>query len=299
MSLQVSIVIPTLADRELLNVCLAALFVEVQARAAGDEIVVVDDSGNAQLEAWIRESYPTVVYIANKRNLGFAQSLLVGVHQAASALVFAQNPDVIVRAGFLSPLVETLGLPNVHAVSPYVLLNGDVLSDESLPELIFDGGIPRVRRKSVELTPGKVCSAYPEGIPVAFALGGAFLFRRADFIEAPFDCRFEPFYWEDVDWCQSALSEGKRILVDPRSVVEHHHRGTISARVPQALVRAAIEKNRLLFSWKHGAEEFHALEERLIDHAIGEDREELIWLALALAEAAKTPLPGKDAVEPV
>ncbi len=66
-------------------------------------------------------------------------------------------------------------------------------------------------------------------------------------------------------------NDGRRVLVDPRAVVEHHHRGTIAPRIPPALVRAAIEKNRLLYAWKHleskehRREHFEALTARVLE----------------------------------
>jgi len=285
----VSIVIPTLADRELLAACLDDLRVELAARDSRDEVIVVDDSGDMQLRGWCAANYPEVEYVGHEANLGFAAALASGVHTARHALVFALNPDVRVRVGCLDALVETLA-DDVHAVSPYALLFGAAPAEESLPELITEDGFPVIRLAAIEVEPGSVVSDHPDGVPVAFALGGASLFRRDDFLQAPFDPRFEPFYWEDVDWCQSALRRGRRVLVDPRAVVEHHHRGTIGARIPDKLVRAAIEKNRLLFAWKHYdspellREHLAALAARILEHGICEEREELIWFLLALED---------------
>ena len=83
-------------------------------------------------------------------------------------------------------------------------------------------------------------------------------------------------------------------------MVEHHHRGTIGPRVPPALVRAAIEKNRLLFAWKHfdRAEDrrahLEALTARLVEHAVCEEREELGWLLLALEQLEGDTEPGSN-----
>ena len=61
--------------------------------------------------------------------------------------------------------------------------------------------------------------------PVAFAVGGTCLFRRVEFLAGGgFDPLYEPFYWEDIDLCWQAWSAGRRVLYQPASVVEHHHR---------------------------------------------------------------------------
>lgn len=295
MSDPVSVVVPTLADRELLAGCLAAVEAEVARRGAGDELLVVDDSGSSDAGAggvreWLAREHPAARYHANERNLGFARALAAGVERARHPRVLALNPDVILRPGCLDPLVETLALDGVVAVAPYVLLDGEAGSAEALPRVDFEEGFACIRREPLAITPGRASAEHPEGVPVDFVLGGCFLFRREDFLARPFDPRFEPFYWEDVDWCRGAFEAGGRLLVDPRAVAEHHHRGTIGGRVPEELVRAAIEKNRLLFTWKHlrepeaRARHFEALGERAAMAALEESREELLWLALALEQ---------------
>jgi GT2 family glycosyltransferase len=298
----VSIVIPTLADRELLRRCLEALAVELGARDCGDEVLVVEDSGLGELEEWLSVEFPLVRFLSHEANQGFAAALSTGVTAARHEELLALNPDVRVRPGLLDPLLETLALPGVRAVSPLVLQGDGELGEESLPRLEFERGLPLVVRAELDVTPGEPCVEHPEGVPVAYCLGGAFLFRREEFLASPFDARYEPFYWEDVDWCQDAVRQGDRVLVDPRAVVEHHSRGTIGCRVPEHLRRAAIEKNRLLFAWKHleaDVDRRELLEElgaRLVEHSLCEEREELLWLLLMLeqeqearAEALRVP----------
>jgi GT2 family glycosyltransferase len=95
----------------------------------------------------------------------------------------------------------------------------------------------------------------------------------------------------DVGW--RAWRAGQRVLYVPASIVEHHHRGTIRSRVSERVVRAAIEKNRLLFQWKYldteASVEAHvaALHRWAIDAYLRDEREELVWLALALEQVAE------------
>jgi GT2 family glycosyltransferase len=286
----ISIVIPTLADHDLLSRALESLQEQQRTRSCVDEILVVDDSGDETFGVWLASEHPQVRVIVHPVNLGFARSVLDGVQAASHEQVMFLNPDVLLRPGCLEALQETLdSQPHVAAVAPYVLLNGTTVSAESLPHLLVEEGLPRIERRELEVNLGHAHRDFPDGIPVAFALGGACLLRRDEYLAAPFDSRFEPFYWEDVDLGQCAWEAGRSVLVDPRAVAEHHHRGTIGARVPESLVRAAIEKNRLLFAWKHLdeddlAENLHNLAARVIEHDLAEDREALIWLLMALEQ---------------
>lgn len=296
MSRPVSLVVPSLDDLELLDACLGAVLPELDRRDAGDEVVVVDD-GTGRLARHLAGRHPRARVHELPTNEGFARALLAGTRAARHELVFAMNPDVRVRPGFLEPLVEALtSHPELALVSPCVLQGADELpGEETLPELVFERGLHRVRRAATQLIPGETYPDHPVGPPAAFALGGAMLVRRAELLEVGLDPRYEPFYWEDVDLAERLRATGREVRVEPRSVVVHLGRGTIGGRVPEALVRAAIERNRLLFTWRHErdperlGEHFNELAARLVEHALDEEREELLWLLLALERPPTGP----------
>ena len=286
MTRPVSVVIPSLDDVDLFERHLPALLSELAARGTKDEVIVVDDTGRDVLAAVLPARFPGVRVLAMPENAGFARALRKGVEVARHELVFAVNPDVLVRKGFLDPLVACLGEDDVSAVVPRVLLGGVEGRVESLTEL-------RERSGSIELhQPGLAEGGDRRSLrltTVAFAVGGACLFRRTEFLsQGGFDPLFEPFYWEDVDWGWSAWKRGQRILYQPASVVEHHHRGTIGRRVGKDFVRAVIERNRLLFAWKHldtselARRHLAACYRRALDAYLEDRREDLVWLVMAL-----------------
>lgn len=304
MTRPVSVVIPSLDDASLLLRNLEPLVEELDRRALGDEVWVVDDTGRDVLTAPLADAFPTVRVLAHARNLGFAQALKSGIEAAGHELVWSMNPDVRVRSGFLDPLVACLADDDVFAVVPRILLDGDEERVESMTRLVERQGGVRVEQPGLadEHPP---YAGYAE--PVAFAVGGACLLRRDAFLSTAcspaggFDPIFEPFYWEDVDLCFTAWRRGQRVLYQPASVVEHHHRGTIGRVIPPELVRAAQEKNRLLFQWKHlegdarTRAHLAALYRRALDAWLADDRDELVWLALAL-EQTREALAAREAL---
>jgi len=285
----VSVVIPALDDRELLARHLPPLLAELGRRGGKDEVILVDDTGDDVLASWAGERYPGVRCVANASNSGFAAALLAGFEAAGHELVFSMNPDVLVRPGFLDPLVSCFDASDVHAAVPRVLLSGESDAIESLFEIVFEDGEIRLKQPALagrDARPGPI-----QPTPVPFAIGGTSLFLREPFLaRGGFDPLFGPFYFEDVDLGWTSWRQGGRTLYQPASVVEHHHRGTISKAVPADLVRAAWEKNRLLFHWKH-LDEPELLRQHLaylyrfaLDAWLGDRREELVWLALALEQ---------------
>ncbi|MCH2106077.1 MAG: glycosyltransferase [Planctomycetes bacterium] len=284
--MKLSILIPALDDRELLKESLPLVLTEAAVMGEEWELLVIDDTGAGALRDWLQAEFPLARCVERAVNGGFAAATLTGAEEAKGEVLCVLNPDVCIRPGFFEPLLERLEGSDVFAVAPLVLRDGEQ-TDESLPELVQEDGAVVIRRAAV-VEPGAVAPGYEEGYPVAFALGGAFLVRRDEFMaQAGFDSLFEPFYFEDVDLCWSAWRSGRRVVVDPRAVAEHSNRGTIGAHVPKRLVRASIEKNRHLFAWKHlDGEALEAyldgLGEELADAVASEDRERITWLTLAL-----------------
>jgi len=296
----VSVVLPSLDDVDLFERNLPALLAELEGRALGDEVLVVDDTGRDVLAGALKQRFPGVRVIAQATNGGFARALKAGVEAARHELVFSMNPDVLVRKGFLDPLVACLAEEDVCAVVPRILLGGAEDKVESLTALVERNGLFEVEQPALS---GGAPGAALRLSPVAFAVGGACLFRRSDFLATGgYDPLFEPFYWEDVDWCWSQWKRGKRVVYQPAAVVEHHHRGTIGRRVGKEFVRAVIERNRLLFSWKHvdapdlQRRHLAACYRWALDAYLEDQRENLVWLAYALdslerARAARAALP--------
>jgi len=285
MKASVSIVIPCLDDRDLLAKNLPPLLKELEARGAKDEVVLVDDTGKKAFARWVKQEFPSCGIVSQPKNSGFAKALRRGIEAAEHDLVFCMNPDVLVHEGFLAPMVECMQEDDVFAVAPKVLLDGQA-EVESITELDYSDGALEI------VQPGLTEEAAREldgPRPIVFAVGGTCLLSKSAFLKmGGMNPMYEPFYLEDLDLCFRAWLEGKRVLYQPASVVEHHHRGTIGKLVDSKFVRAIIEKNRLLFQWSFLDEpeqlEAHVgdLFRRATDAWLGDTREELVWILLAL-----------------
>jgi GT2 family glycosyltransferase len=296
----VSVVIPSLDDIDLFERHLPALLSELDQRATGDEVVVVDDTGRDVLAAPLRARWPLVRVVPMSANGGFARAMRAGIEAARHELVFALNPDVLVRRGFLDPLVACIAEEDVWAVVPRILLGGVEEKIESWAFLRERNGVVELDQPALH---GRGDARALRLAPVTFAVGGACLYRRADFLATGFDPLFEPFYWEDIDWSWVGWRRGKRVLYQPASVVEHQHRGTIGRRVSKAFVLAMVERNKLFFNWKYldtpelQRRHLAGLYRRTLDAYLEDGREELVWLAFALEDLAKA-MASRASLEP-
>lgn len=214
---------------------------------AGDlEIIVVDNnSAQAQeVEEQARHIIPSLNWIANPRNMGFAAANNRGMAQARGRYFCLLNSDTIVKPGALATLCTYLEThPRVGMVGP-LLRNPDGSTQQScyrVPTLLrtlSDGLLitnllrplpavddyknwPHDRERLVEMVIGACVMVRREAVT---AVGGL-------------DTRFF-MYSEDADWCRRFTRAGWRVAFDPQAVVIHIGRGSATEDSLTAIDRA-------------------------------------------------------------
>jgi len=271
----VTIVIQAGGTRAELEPALAALLGELEWRAAGDEVLLLDTSGTSALGDWAAQRFPPPATferascelrtLALARGTGDAGALRAAVSEAAHALVFLMAPGLHVRAGFLEPLCAALEDPRTFAAVPFLR------TGESAVE-------PRWLAGALDCA--HVAAAAGE---FGFLRAAACLVRRDELLARGLDALFEPGEWlaRDLGW--RARRDGRALVRVAGSTVE----------LPAASTEVnALEdaRARLLFTWKHldgealWREHLGALLERTLRAAEEDQRDELVALALALEE---------------
>ncbi len=278
----VSVVIPAFECRADLAANLPPLLDELERRAVGDEVIVVDDGGDDGLESWIAHTFPPpatfdsaradVRVLRRKKNAGPARSAVDGARAAGHGLVLLLGCEARVRTGFLAPLVAALDDAHVVAASPRIV-GADGCG---LPRLVWRNGL-------LEIEPGDGDASANEITDAAYASMSALLARRDELVAAGFDARFAPGDLADVDLSWTWKRAGRRVVIVPTSVVE------IARSADSAPPSRALElRNRLLLTWKHldAADRRHehveALEARALEALLAGRADELAGIALAL-----------------
>jgi len=271
-SAPVSIVIAGGTPGAELEATLVALLGELEWRAAGDEVLLLDSSGTGELERWAAGRFPPPATferascelrtLALARGSGAAAALRAGLAEATHALLFLMAPGLHVRAGFLEPLCAALQDPNVFAAVPFLG------AGECAGEPRWEAG--ELRCPQAAAGPGEF----------AFLSGVAVLLRRDELRARGFDALFESGAWllRDLGW--RARRDGRALLRVAGSNVE----------LREETPAPEDERARLLFTWKHLDEEplwrehLAALLARTLRAAELGERDELVALALALEE---------------
>jgi len=278
MSAQVSVLVTSTGEVTLLERQLPELVRELEERGQGEQIVVVDASGEALLGSWLAERFPAVGLVACEGEETPQAALLRAAAGAEGELLLVVSAAVRPRAGLLAPLIEALLPSDVAVVTPCAVERDG--RPRPFPALAFEDGRLQPAQRSPDPSQRR-----PWAVPFP---DGAFLLRAEEFVQrGGFDPLFGPLGCGEADLGLEAWRSGRRVLAVPQAEVE-----VLDAALqpPEALVRAAEEKNRLLLLWKYldtrrEAHDHLALLWRdALDAAIAGRREDLLWMALALQE---------------
>lgn len=238
---RVVVIIPNLNGKNLLQVCLPALFGSV----FGDfEVVVVDNGSIDGSVEYLQHDFPQVRILRNKKNLGFAKAVNQAIGQTKNPYVVLLNNDTKVDGGWLSALVKSAdNHPDCGSVTSKMLVLGKKDALDGAGDKINIVGQAHAIGK------GEKASGYNHGQYVLGATGGASLFKRQA-IESVglFDEDFF-FYFEDVDWALRAQLLGFKSFYEPSALV--YHMGGETAKKFVSLMEYLRYRNTMLLVIKN------------------------------------------------
>ncbi|MGC8774618.1 MAG: glycosyltransferase family 2 protein [Chlorobaculum sp.] len=232
----VTVIIPHLRNRPMLNACLDALR---KTTFRDFSVIIVDNGGDASDLAGLEADYPEVAVFRLPENLGYAGGCNEGLKYTKSPYVVFLNDDTVVEPEWLGCLVEAAECdPQIAALQPKIL---------SLPEhrqgrRVFDyagaaGGL--IDRLGFPYCLGRSfggrevdAGQYDEMCDIFWASGVA-LFARREVVEklGGFEAGFF-MHMEEVDLCWRMLLAGYRVQSAPQSVVWHEGGASLAEGSP-------------------------------------------------------------------
>jgi GT2 family glycosyltransferase len=240
-----SVVIPNWNGRDLLSKFLPSV-VSALAGSPENEIIVVDNASTDGSVEHLREFFPGVQVLAQRKNLGFGGGSNEGFRRAKNDIVVLLNNDMRVEPDFLAPLLAPFSDPLVFSVSSQIFFSDPAKRREEtgLSEVWWEDGRLRVSHRDDPLIQVPYPCAYPGG--------GSSAFDRHKFLElGGFDELLKPFYYEDTDLGFMAWKRGWKLLYQPASIVFHEHRGTIGKKFSHDYIDGVLKKNVVLYCWKN------------------------------------------------
>lgn len=236
MSKLATIIIPNFNGKNHLATCLPSL---------GDqscqdfEVILVDNNSADGSIAFVRQNFPHVQIIANRRNLGFAEANNVAIRAASSPYIVTLNNDTRADSGWLAEIIRVAKAhPQVGMVACKILAMEE-------PHLIDSAGLD-VDRMGMAWNRyhGQVDQqAETEPYEVFCPAGAAALYKREMLDQVGLFDEAYFAYCEDMDLGWRARLIGWGCLYVPSAVVYHFQSATSGQGSP--FKRYLLTRNRI------------------------------------------------------
>lgn len=213
-----------------------------QLDATGLEVIVVDNGVLEDNTSKFKESYPGVIVVNSRENLGFAGGNNLGIRHSSGRFLFLVNNDTVIGEGLIETLLARFETPGTGAVSPKIRFFSE-------PQVIQYAGFTQVNpltgrnacigRGEVDLGQHDVPSTTP------YAHGAAIMVSRE--VVEKVGLMDEGFflYYEELDWCEQIRRAGYDIWYEPAAAILHKE--SVSTGKASPLKMRYLTRNRIRF----------------------------------------------------
>ncbi|MGA2972307.1 MAG: glycosyltransferase family 2 protein [Candidatus Bathyarchaeia archaeon] len=199
-------------------------------------VYVIDNGSTDGSQDFVRRKYPKVELIETGANLGFSRALNLAVSKSNASFVCLLNNDMKVTPNWLNVLMKDFQDPNVAVAVPKMY--------DFLGRLNSAGGACDFYGFAYNRGIGEIDRGqYDQPCYVPYGCLGAAIIRKSVFDEIGYLDQTYVFYHEDVDFSWRLILRGHKIAYNPRSVVYHHHMGTMMA-IGRSRIIGLWERNR-------------------------------------------------------
>lgn len=244
-----SIVIVNWNTRDMLLKCLGSVYGTIN---KGFEVWVVDNASTDGSPGAVRERFPGVKLIENRKNLGFARANNQALRRVRSPYVVLLNSDTVLTPDAVDTMVEFMeGKEDAGMCGPQ-LLNEDGSKQNSIAAIptlkteLLNKSL--LRRLFPEKYPGKELNV--KGPVEVESIVGACMVARKEAVDGVglLDEGFF-FFLEETDWCKRLRDKGWKVFHHPGSRVFHLQGG--SAKLVNVRARVEYWRSRYRFFRKH------------------------------------------------
>jgi len=190
------------------------------AAASGYEIIIVDNASVDGSAEYVETTYPGVIVIRTRSNLGFGHANNLGARHGTGEYLAFLNPDTVVAPGWLDALIAALRVePRAGLATSEVRLLGKPDHINTCGNDVHYTGLALCRGLGSQASP----LAEDRPVEVGAVSGAAFAMRK-DLFErlGGFDGDFF-MYVEDTDLSWRARLAGYKSIYVPGSVVYHDY----------------------------------------------------------------------------
>lgn len=251
--MDLSVIIITYKERELLKKCLQSVFASLTSYKY--EVIVTDSNSQDGSVEMVQKDFPQVKVLDNRVNLGFSKGNNVAIKQAQGKYILLLNADTTVQIDTLELSVRYMEEHNdVGALGCKVLLPSGELDKACRRKF------PNPANSFLRLFGLAKYSDYNINTPIdqemeVDAIMGAYFLVRKNVIDEVGMLDEEFFmYGEDLDWCWRIKEAGHKIVYYPKAQITHYKYGA-SKSVPFRVIRWAHTAMKIFYR-KHYAKKY-------------------------------------------
>lgn len=237
-----TIVIPNYNGKRFLKKCLESI--EAQTCNCFETLVIDNASSDGSVE-YIRSEFPWVKVHVNRRNLGFAGGVNIGIRLCTTPYVLLLNNDTESSPEFVEEMIKAIeASDDIFSVSSRMVQyhNRALLDDTGDLYTVLGWGIQR--------GVGQKVSGYKEPADVFSACAGAAIYRKYMLDRIGYFDEMHFAYLEDIDLGYRARIFGWRNVYCPTAVVYHVGSGTSGSKYNSFKVKLSA-RNSVYLNYKN------------------------------------------------
>ena len=200
------------------------------------EIIVTDNNSKDGSVAAIREKFPEVKVIENKRNAGFTEANNQSIIESRGEYIFCLNPDTKTLDGAIDKMVKFMDSRPDIGILGSKLLNEDMSLQPSARNFITGGNLLLQHLVPWKFLPcklaGKFILEYWDHSyirEVDWIIGASLMIRRKCVEDIGLKDEKYFIFHEDNDWCWQAHKKGWKTYVLPEAEIIHYGSQTVKS----------------------------------------------------------------------
>lgn len=195
------------------------------------EIIVVDNASDDGSVEMLKEKFPDVRLIVNKKNIGFGAANNLAMKEARGEYFLLLNPDTVIQEDTVRVMVDfmqqhpTVGIAGCKILNPDGSLQLACRRSFPTPWVAFTkiSGLSSLFPRSRLFGKYNLTYLNPEELSEVDAISGSCMVVRRNVYEqvGGFDEQFF-MYGEDLDWCYRIKQAGWNVMYVPTTQIIHY-----------------------------------------------------------------------------
>jgi GT2 family glycosyltransferase len=235
--MDVSVIIVNWNTKRLLLECLSSVFKTIN-KLSFETWLVDNASSDGSVEA-VKQNYPDVKIIQNKKNLGFAAANNIALERMCGQYALLLNTDTILTNGAVEDLFDFVEKNQGAGMTCGQLLNQDgskqnsianfpgihsLLCNESLLQILFPKKFPGKRKE------------YRKPVEVDSCIGACLMVRKKAMDKVGLLDKRYFFFFEETDWAYRMKQAGWKIYFVPSAKIFHIQGQTVGHKASSRIM---------------------------------------------------------------